>query len=93
MKKIVLILLTIIITAAPMSVSAAEISPEPGTYTFGSTSEFSEPASVPGPDVSGSDALADTGESQVAIYIASGLLFTLALGLLYVVRQKRLAKH
>ncbi|MBA3678750.1 hypothetical protein H0W80_00925 [Candidatus Saccharibacteria bacterium] len=65
---------------------AQEITPTPGTYSYGSTSEFSPYSTL----VQGSSAtLAPTGESQGIGYIAIGLLLVSSIGIsLYVVRAR-----
>ncbi len=57
--------------------SAQEINPTPGTYSYGSTSEFS-----PYVALSSSGSLAPTGDSQVYGYGAVALLVLIGTGLI-----------
>lgn len=79
MKKIAIItilaLAIVMFVAAPFA-QAEEINPTPGTYSYGSTSEFSpyagfgnNPGPTPGPQASGS--LAPTGQNAWLLYIVA----------------------
>jgi len=68
---------------------AQEITPDPDTYSYGSTSEFSPYSTL----VQGSSStLAPTGESQGIGYIAIGVLLVSSIGIsFYIVRARKQA--
>lgn len=88
-----------VVTAALLSLilakpaHAAEINPAPGSYSYGSTSEFSPYATL-GQGTNGggsSGSLASTGQSQMFGYLAVGLLLIGAGAVTYFTLRKR--KH
>lgn len=77
---------------APATSNAAEISPDPSTYSNGSTSEFSAYRSLnDGSSVTGEN-LADTGSSTYIAAIISGVMLCGGAGYLAIRKQKQLAK-
>lgn len=94
MKKVVIIIALIgflSLNATPFAM-AAEINPTPGTYGFGSTSEFSQSMRLgQGSSNNNSGNLASTGQNQMLGYLAVGLLLIGAGAVAYLTLRKR--KH
>lgn len=97
-----LTLLTVVATAIMLvpagSLYAAEINPEPGTYTPGSTSELSPYVVVPGnganSDSSSGGTLADTGQDARRIMLLAAVLLAVgggAIGARYFIGRKKSA--
>lgn len=91
MKVFKALVLAVFLAVAPVSIAVAqEITPDPGTYRYGSTSEFSPYQEVTidtGSDSEDSESedLADTGIAQTFI-IVSGISFIIAGA--FIARQK-----
>lgn len=91
MKKLISALLVLVLLVlVPVSVHAQEITPDPDSYDYGSTSEYAESISLSG---AAESSLADTGQSQTIGLIAGGVLIVLSIGTVVLLRQKRLAKR
>ncbi|MBI2798562.1 LPXTG cell wall anchor domain-containing protein [Candidatus Saccharibacteria bacterium] len=88
-KLLVLVLLGVATTLLALELTALparaqEINPDPGTYSYGSTSEFSPYVSL---SASGNSSLAQTGSDQLVGYLAAGLLALGASVALYLSRK------
>lgn len=86
---------SLVILLTPVS-HAAEIDPAPGTYSYGSSSEFSPYAQLtggPGPTPPGPQptpgGLAPTGQNLWLLYVAAILAITTPLAYFGVKRMKR----
>lgn len=92
-KIIVAVLMLVSISLfVPESSFAAEINPDPSTYSHGSTSEFSAYHSLNEKSASGDSDLADTGQpTQYFVAAASVLAFSAVL-IVVLRKQKHLAK-
>lgn len=90
MRRLVMTLALLVMFIWVTPAKAAEITPEAGSYSFGSTSEFAEAVEVTSQEEQG---LADTGQSQAIVLIAGGVLIILSIGAIVLLRQKRLAKQ
>jgi LPXTG-motif cell wall-anchored protein len=73
-----------VITSLAKPAYAQEITPTPGTYSYGSTSEFS-----PYVALTSSSTLAPTGDSQTTGYMAVGMLVLAASGIFVYVMKNR----
>lgn len=95
-KQFKLIMTTLIITAVigilaslviVQKAHAQEINPTPGTYSYGSTSEFSPYSTL---SQGSSNSLAPTGQGQAIGYIAIAVLLIIAGGTTYALIRKRM---
>lgn len=75
-------LIIILSVAVAMPVSAAEITPDPDSYSYGSTSEFAVSE-----EITVAEDLAETGENTKLLYAVAGLLVILGVAaILYTLR-------
>jgi hypothetical protein len=74
---------------AAVPAKAAEINPDPDSYTFGSTSEFSPYSATTGGGTSGGGSLAPTGDSQLIGLVAVVVLIIAAIGITVYLLKKR----
>lgn len=83
--KMLVIVATILLAIlfAAQTVHAQEITPAPGTYSYGSTSEFS-----PYVALTSSGTLAPTGDSQTTGYIAVATLLVASAGMMVLALRK-----
>ncbi len=89
LAALLLVALTLFV---PVSSFAAEINPDPSSYSYGSTSEFSAYHSLNETSVSGDSNLADTGQSTQYFVAAASVLAFSAVLIVVLRKQKHLAK-
>lgn len=75
----------LVVLAIPLKVSAAEITPNPSTYQYGSTSEYSTGTQV---QASSGGTLADTGDAQSVVNFIATILVIAGLGGVFIARKK-----